>query len=142
MEINIDLMIEKFESLDKSMQKDCDEFLANEMFRLMDDYVPFDSGALKNTAFVVGDTITYVAPYANYLYQGKMMVDPITKKGSFYDPKTNRHWSRPGIQKELTSTPLHYKGEPQRGAKWAQRCMEDYQKELEKAVNRFVKVNL
>lgn len=143
MEVKVDVsgVLGQFEQIDNLVQNgEAMRFLASELMRLSDDYVPMDSGVLKNTVFVgeMGDEIIYPTPYANYLYQGYLMVDPITKKGSFYDPNTNRHWSRPGTQKELTSTPLHFKGEPQRGSKWVHRALDDYSEELSEALNKFV----
>ena len=147
MEVKLDVsgIVGKLEQIDNLVVAgEANKFLANEIMRLADDYVPMDSGVLKNTAFVgpMGDEIIYPTPYANYLYQGYLMVDPITKKGCFYDPKTNRHWSRPNTQKELTSTPLHFKGEPQRGSRWVQRAYDDYSEELGEALNKYIKEQL
>lgn len=144
MEIELDVskIVNKLEQANNLVNSgQVNEFLANEIMRLADDYAPMDSGVLKNTAYVgpMGDEIIYPTPYANYLYQGYLMVDPITKKGSFYDPITNRHWSRPNTQKELTSTPLHFKGEPKRGAKWVHRTLDEHSEELEEALNRYLK---
>lgn len=119
-------------------------FASNEIVRLADDYVPFDSGILKNTAYVtpLGDEIVYPVPYAQYMYGGLLMVDPITKKGAFYNPITNRYWSRPGVQKELTSTPLHYAGEPKRGAQWVERMWNDYGEEICNAIGKYIEKNI
>lgn len=119
-------------------------FASNEIVRLADDYVPFDSGVLKNTAYVtpLGDEIVYPVPYAQYMYGGLLMVDPITKKGAFYNPITNRYWSRPGVQKELTSTPLHYAGEPKRGPKWVERMWDDYGEEICSAIGKYIGKNI
>lgn len=147
MEINLDVsgIINNFEQIESMADNgEILRVLANEIMRYADDYAPFDTGSLKNTAFVgaMGDEIIYPMPYAGYLYNGYLMVDPITKKGSFYDPKTNRHWSRPNTQKELTNTPLHFKGEPKRGAKWVERAFEDHTEELNEAVNNYIKERL
>lgn len=87
MEINLDVsgIINNFEQIE-SMANNGEilRVLANEIMRYADDYAPFDTGSLKNTAFVgaMGDEIIYPMPYAGYLYNGYLMVDPITKKGS------------------------------------------------------------
>ncbi len=147
MEVKVDVsgitnVLEQVENI--TQNGEAMQFLTNEILRLADDYTPMDSGVLKNTAFVsgMGNEITYPTPYANYLYQGYLMVDPITGKGAFYDPKTNTYWSRPNTQKVVTSTPLHFKGEPQRGAKWIQRVIDDYSEELSNALNQYVKGRL
>ncbi len=147
MEIELDVsgIINNLEGVEQAMDNgEVMRLLASEIMRYADDYAPFDTGSLKNTAFVgaMGDEIIYPMPYANYLYHGNLMVDPKTKKGSFYDPKTNRHWSRPNTQKELTNTPLHFKGEPKRGANWVHRAFEDHTEELNEALNKFIKERL
>lgn len=147
MEINLDIsgIINNFEQIESMAENgEVLKVLASEIMRCSDDYVPFDSGSLKNTAFVgaMGDEIIYPMPYANYLYHGYLMVDPITKKGSFYDPKTNRHWSRPNTQKELTDTLLHFKGEPKRGTKWVHRALEDHTEELSEALSKYIEEHL
>lgn len=48
-------------------------------------YVPFLTGSLDTRTRVVGNTVIYPAPYARFLYYGKVMVDPNT--GSTYAPK-------------------------------------------------------
>ena len=50
-------------------------YLASEMVRLSDPYVPFRQGALKNSATIAqdGSAITYPGPYAHYQYEGKAM---------------------------------------------------------------------
>lgn len=48
-------------------------FTANEAARLMDKYVPFRSGALTASATVTPWTVTYTAPYAGYVFEGRGM---------------------------------------------------------------------
>lgn len=102
-------------------------FFTSELMRLSDPYVPFRSGPLKNSAHPTPewDGIIYDTPYARYHWYGKLMVDPITKKGAFYDPRTGRFWSRPNTPKELTARDLQYTGGPLRGPKWVERCWLD-----------------
>ena len=147
MEVKVDIsgITNQFETMNNLVTNgEGIRFLTNEIMRLADDYAPFDTGVTKNMAFIgeSGDTIIYPTPYANYLYHGYLMVDPITKKGAFYDPRTNRFWSRPNTQKELSSTPLHFKGEPQRGARWVERAIDDYSEELSDALNAFIRSKL
>lgn len=97
------------------------KMLTNEIIKISDPYVPFATGILKNTAMMShdGTSIFYNAPYARYLWYGKLMVDPITKKGAFFKEGYG-FWSRPGVTKELTDRPLQYQGAPQRGSKWVE----------------------
>lgn len=143
MEIKLDLsqVKDSLEKLDGLLARNqVMQFASNEIRRLSDDYVPFDSGSLKNTAYItpLGDEIVYPMPYAQYMYGGMLMVDPITKKGAFYNPVTNRYWSRPGVQKELTSTPLHYAGEPKRGSHWAERMWDENGDKVCRAIERYI----
>ncbi len=102
-------------------------FFTNELMRLSDPYVPFRSGPLKNTVqpSQEWDSIIYNTPYARYHWFGKLMVDPITRKGAFYDPLSGRFWSRPNTPKVLTARDLKYTGGPLRGPKWVERCWID-----------------
>lgn len=113
--------LEKAAEIPKSVQ----EMFANELLKLSDPYTPFSSGVLKDSGRVTDDgkAIEYNTPYANYLYQGKLMVDPKTKKGAFYSPDYG-FWSRPGVAKELTGRDLQFQGAPQRGAFWVQRAFQ------------------
>ena len=146
MEIKLDLssVKDELEKLDFLARNKVLKFAANEIMRLSDDYVPFDSGTLKNSAYIteLGDEIVYPSPYAQYMYQGKLMVDPITKKGAFYDPITNRYWSRPGVKKELTDTPLNYAGAPKRGAHWAENAWEEHKEDVIESIEKYIGSNL
>lgn len=90
----------------------------------MDPYVPFRTGFLKGSATrhtVIGSgEIHYVAPYAKYMYYGKLMVDKITK--SAYSPKYG--------SKELTDVDMKYNGAPTRGAFWDKRMKAAHMKQL------------
>ena len=89
-------------------------FFTSEVIRLSDKYVPFRAGILKNSVHPAPDfgAIFYTTPYARYHWFGKLMVDPITGKGSFFDPLEGRHWSRPNTQKVLTDRDMQYQGAP------------------------------
>ena len=120
------------------------QFFTNEIMRFSDPYVPMDSAAiLKNSVHPTPgfDGITYSAPYARYHWFGKLMVDPITGKGSFYDPKTGRHWSRPGVAKVLTQRDINYQGAPMRGAKWTERMWVDHANDILQSTALFIERN-
>lgn len=98
-------------------------FFTSELMRLSDNYVPMDSGVLKNSAKMNSDgtAIIYDAPYARYHWYGHLMVDPITGKGAFFKNGYG-FWSRPNTPKVLTDRALTYQGAPMRGSHWAERC--------------------
>lgn len=53
--------------------KEATRFLASEVKRLCDPYVPMQQGTLKNTAHATDDSVVYNTPYAHYQYQGDVM---------------------------------------------------------------------
>ena len=115
------------------------QFFTNEIMRLSDPYVPFRSGPLKNSAHhsPYWDEIIYNTPYARYHWYGKLMVDPITKKGAFHDPLSGRFWSRPLTPKELTTRDMKYTGAPLRGPRWVERCWIDNKDSIIKATEAY-----
>lgn len=87
-------------------------FLANEVARQSDPYVPFRNGPLKNTRIIAKDgrTITYPMPYAGVHYRG------LSKYG-----KTIRNV-----------------GAPMRGKEWDKRMMADHGQEVADSLAKFV----
>lgn len=55
--------------------------------------------------------VEYNSPYAHYQYEGKLYVDPTTKKGAFTNGE-GLYWSRPGIAKVPTGRGLKYSSFP------------------------------
>ena len=114
------------------------KFFTNEIMRISDDYVPFDGGPLKNSARNLGDAILYNTPYARYHWYGKLMVDPITKKGSFFKEGYG-HWSRPNTPKVLTTRSMNYKGSPTRGPRWVERAWVNNKESIIKSTEDFIR---
>ena len=116
------------------------QFFTSQLMKLSDPYVPFRSGPLKNSVHPSDkwDAIIYNTPYARYHWFGKLMVDPITKKGAFYDPRSGRYWSRPNTKKEETTRDLQYTGGPLRGPKWVERCWIDNKDSIIKSVETYI----
>lgn len=87
-------------------------FLANEVARLSDPYVPMRSSALKNTRVIAPDgrQIRYIQPYAKIQYRG------MTASGK----------------------PFRYNGAPMRGREWDKRMMADHGKDVERSMAKFV----
>ena len=115
-------------------------FFSSEIMRVSNPYLPFKAGALQSSARLTdnGDGIIYDTPYARYHWCGKLMVDPKTKKGAFYNPKTGRFWSRPNTPKELTERDLKYRGAPMRGPRWVERAWIDHISEVIKATEAYM----
>lgn len=95
-------------------------YLASEVKRLCDPYVPFQNGPLKNTAVVASDgsTVTYVQPYAHYQYYGEVMAG-----------RAPKHY---------TGDKLTYSGGGLRGPQWDKRMMADKGEELVANLKKFI----
>lgn len=89
-------------------------FVDSEVLRLSDPYIPMQSGMLKKSGIlgtVIGSgEVVWNAPYARYLYYGKVMVGRAPKV--------------------LTAKNLTYHGAPMRGAFWFERMKKDKGKQI------------
>ena len=96
-------------------------YLANDVVRLSDPYVPMAQGTLKNNVKISrnGETITYPGPYAHYQYTGLVMAG-----------KAPKHYTG----KEIT-----YHDSPMRGAKWDRRMLADRKNDLVRDVQKFIR---
>lgn len=115
-------------------------YFSSEVVRVSNPYLPFRNAGLQSSMRLTdkGDGIIYDTPYARYHWYGKLMVDPITKKGAFYNPTTGRFWSRPNTQKVLTNRDLRYRGAPMRGPRWVERAWIDHGNEIIKATQAYM----
>lgn len=99
----------------------------SEVYRLSDPYVPFRTGALKNTVTTDGESLTYNAPYARYHWYGRVMGPNFqTAEGTWRSYK-----NRP---KHLTDRDMTYSGAPTRGPRWTERMMIDRKEELLRSI--------
>lgn len=93
-----------------------------------DPYVPLKTATLQRSGelgTIIGSgMVSWIAPYSRYLYYGKVMVDPITKKAAFFSEGYG-FWSRPGVRKERTDIDLVFQGGGKRGAFWFERWKND-----------------
>jgi hypothetical protein len=97
------------------------KYLASEIVRLSDPYVPFQQGGLKNQRQIASDgsEIVYTQPYAHYQWYGEVMA------------------GRP--PKSYTGRKINYSGAPTRGERWTERMMIDKGHEGEKNVENYIK---
>lgn len=97
------------------------KYLASEVKRLCDPYVPMQQGQLKNLVTIAADgsSIVYTQPYAHYQYYGEVMA------------------GRP--PKHYTGKKLTYHGAPMRGANWDKRMLADKSKDLEQSLDAYIK---
>lgn len=91
--------------------------MTNEIFKLSDEYVPFDNHNLGELVKIEPSSITYNSPYARYQWFGVAME------------------SNP---RKATDRPLKYQGAPKRGKEWVTRCWIDRKSEILQSVANFV----
>lgn len=91
----------------------------------MTDFVPKDSGELRRKAHIEDTTIVYPGPYAHYVYEGKLWVDPVTGSS----------WARKDTKKVPTNIDLQYH-EPGTGHHWDRRMVSAYMDEIEKIIEK------
>lgn len=96
------------------------KYLASEVKRLCDPYVPMQQGALKNITTIAADgsQLVYTQPYAHYQYYGEVMA------------------GRP--PKHYTGTAIKYHG-AMRGKEWDKRMLADKSKDLERSLDAYIK---
>lgn len=89
--------------------KGAEHALAVQMAKDTDPYVPAMTKSLANRVIVQDDTIIYPGPYARFLYNGKLMIDPDT--GSSWAPKGATKVIDPGGKKLNISQAVHKKAQ-------------------------------
>lgn len=97
------------------------KFLASEVERLSQPYVPMSAGSgahLVNAARVYDDKIIYPGPYAHYQYYGEVMAG-----------RAPKHY---------TGKPLQYHGAPMRGKEWEKRMMADRKEDICRSLKRYI----
>ena len=97
------------------------KYIASQVKRLCDPYVPMQQGLLKNQATIAGDgsSIVYAQPYAHYQYYGEVMAGRAPK--------------------QYTGEKLTYHGAPTRGPQWEKRMLADKSKDLEASIEAYIK---
>lgn len=119
-------------------------FFTNEVWRLSDDYVPMDSGNLKNNSSMSldGTYITYESIYSKYQWYGVLMVDPNYLVGAFQLTKYGIQvgfFSRPGVSKILDPNGRALNNiNGLRGPYWTQRMWADRHEQIEKALQDYI----
>lgn len=117
-------------------------FLAREWKRLINPYTPHRTGNLERNVQYRPFEIEYMSPYSHYQYEGNLYVDPLYKVGGFTRDGGITWFSRPGIKKVPTSTPLNYLKDhnPQATDHWDQAAEKAGQKEkLIEAANDYLR---
>ena len=119
-------------------------FLASEAERLMIPYIPARHLLLTQNVSVYTKNdhgvVEYNSPYAHYQYEGKLYVDPTTKKGAFTNGE-GLYWSRPGIAKVPTGRGLKYSSfpHPKATSHWDKAMMVERKDALARAYENYIK---
>lgn len=93
--VQTDLTAELAELL-ANRASNAEQVVAEQVRKDTSPYVPFLNGALDRGTKVVGNTVIYPGPYAQFLYYGKVMVDP----------DTGSAWARQDQRKVVTDRNL------------------------------------
>lgn len=115
------------------------QIVTQQVLELSEVYIPFDQGALLTSGRIVNDTdIVWSTPYARYMWNGIVYVDPQLHCAGFL---TENGWkSRKDVQKVPTDRKLQYYGGKLRGPRWVDRMMQNGGREkIEKAAREAVK---
>lgn len=129
-DVNLDGTEEILKNHNLETAGEVQQALTNNLMLLADEYAPFSTGVLKNSARPTEDYtgIYYEGPYARYHWYGKIYVDPKTKAACFMTEKGPR--SRAGIKKIPTERNMVYKNGALRGPKWVERAFIDHKDEI------------
>jgi len=95
-------------------------------------YMPMVTGTFINLSQAHSEPLMdqgelmYPGPYAHYLWEGVLYVDPEYGKGAFFSEDYG-FWSRPGITKVPTDIRLNFNQEanPNAGPRWVERATAD-----------------
>lgn len=117
---NIKINMSKVEKLLKS--DDFWLFGAQQWHRIYSDYVPHDTGMLRDKVTYKPKEIEHFMPYARVIYYGKVMADPKFGVGGFTTDGGITWFSRPGIKKVNSGRALMLKN----GSKeWDKKAKQD-----------------
>lgn len=104
------------------------KFLRDDADRLMNPFVPMDTGMLRrNKTYPNNHSIKYTSPYAQNMYNGKLM---LTKNGA--------SWAKLGEKKVVTSKNLKYHTSGT-GPKWDKLMLQRRKNDLIKDVENYIK---
>lgn len=135
--------------LSNNLSKECGLDLGGKVQKYIDNFVLYhsepylpgkhihDSGVAATN--IGSGEVVWNSADANYLYDGKLMVDPFTLKGAFFNPDFG-YWSRPDTQKipDPSGRILEFHGGGLRGSQWFDRMINDEFEELEKGIKKIV----
>lgn len=127
-DIKVDVSLNKFEKQFQEAQYYLDGQVMNDMVP----YMPFQDGNFINLTRMrsaamqgTGKVVAGAPPMGRFLYEGLVMIDPVT--GS--------PWARKGAKKVVTDRPLKY-GNPKATPKWFETAKKNHGESWIKGVKR------
>lgn len=139
--MTFDVKINTPQVLDKVKNDKFGTFVAHEWKRLINPFTPHRTGNLERNVEYKPFQIKYISPYSQYQYYGMLYVDPLYRVGGFTSDGGITWYSRPGVKKVATSTPLNYLKDhnPQATSKWDVAAVKAGQKQkLIKSINLYL----
>ena len=139
--MTFDVKINTPQVLDKVKNDKFGTFVAHEWKRLINPFTPHRMGNLERNVEYKPFQIKYISPYSQYQYYGMLYVDPLYRVGGFTSDGGITWYSRPGVKKVATSTPLNYLKDhnPQATSKWDVAAVKAGQKQkLIKSINLYL----
>ena len=130
-DIKVNVSLNRFEKQFQEAQY----WLDGQVFTYMEKYMPFRDGNMRNVSAIMsrsmqgsGQVIAGAPPYGRFLYEGKVMVDPVT--GS--------PWARAGAKKVVTDRDLVFDktAHPRATDHWFDAAKEQYVKSWAKGVKK------
>lgn len=130
-DITVNISLNRFEKQFQEAQN----WLDGQVFTDMEKYMPFRDGNMRNVSAIMsrsmqgsGQVIAGAPPYGRSLYEGKVMVDPVT--GS--------PWARAGAKKVVTDRDLVFDktAHPRATDHWFDAAKEQYVKSWAKGVKK------
>lgn len=107
-------------------------FAQNMFYKAMDGYIPFETGMLQRSVDITPEGVRFFAPYAQYLYFGKLMVSPTTRSA----------WAKKDERKVLTNVNLKYSltVKPLACADWGHAAMLAKRDEIVKSIRNYIRM--
>jgi len=111
-DVNLDRFAESFE--------EAQAWLGERILQDCRPYMPHLTGSLQQRSHTEdgGRAVVFPGPYARFQYEGKVMVDPVTRSP----------WARPGAKKVVTDRPLKY-SDPAARDHWFEAAKADYRQD-------------
>ena len=125
MKVDVQINIDANKILKKyglGQSKEAQWFLAEDVERLCQPYVPMSAGSgahMVNAARVTDESIIYPGPYAHYQYVGEVMAG--------------------NAPKHYTGRAIDYHGAPMRGKQWDKRMMADKGDEVKRDMETWLR---